>query len=71
MIKPGTRTSELGVLGLVSGLIALNDELAQLAPHELYTIAAIASVYIVSRTALKIFGAKYPALQPERKDPEL
>ncbi len=57
-IKPGRTSSELGVLALVSGLLALNDQLAALPGPVLYTIAALAAVYIICRTALKIMVAK-------------
>lgn len=65
-IKPGRSTTELGVLGLVSGLLALNDKLAGLPPPVLYTIAALAGLYIICRTALKIMAAKPAPLIGEK-----
>lgn len=66
-IDPGRTTSELGVLGLVSGLLALNDKLAALPGPVLYTIAALAAVYIVCRTWLKVQQAKPAPLILEEK----
>lgn len=65
-IDPGRTTSELGVLGLVSGLLALNDKLAELPEPVLYTIAALAAVYIICRTALKIMAARPAPLVGEK-----
>ena len=65
-IKPGRTSSELGVLALVSGLLALNDQLAALPGPVLYTIAALAAVYIICRTALKIMAAKPAPLVGEK-----
>ena len=59
-IDPGRSTSELGVLGLVSGLLVLNDELAALPGPVLYVIAALAAVYIVCRTWLKVQTVQKP-----------
>ena len=57
-LKPGRTTTELGVLALVTGLLALNDKLAELPGPVLYTIASLAAVYIICRTAIKIMAAK-------------
>ena len=57
-IDPGRSTTELGVLAFVSGLLALNDQLAALPGPVLYTIAALAAVYIICRTWLKVQQVK-------------
>ncbi len=67
-IDPGRTTSELGVIAFISGLVAFNDELAQLPEPVLYVIAGLGAVYIICRTWLKVQQVKpAPLILDEKK----
>lgn len=51
--KPGYKTSEFGVAGVVGALAVWNDKLADLPPDQLWAVVALGIAYIISRAVVK------------------
>lgn len=65
--KPGVKTSELGIAGIVGALTVWNDKLADLPSDQLWAIVVLAVAYILSRTIVKWRGTVIYETDPDSK----
>ncbi|MHC4708469.1 MAG: hypothetical protein ACYS8I_15455 [Planctomycetota bacterium] len=64
--KPGIKTSEFGVAGVIGALTVWNDKLADLSTEQLWAVVILGAAYIISRALVKGRTVVYEA-DPDTK----